>query len=106
MSLKGLKTVLAAAISLSAVVFVLTFQGSSQAASITALDGADTFKSKCASCHGVDGSGSTAAGKALKIRDLSSADVQGQTDDQLLEIIAKGKDKMPGYEKTLGEDKC
>ena len=42
----------------------------------------------------------------MKLRDLSSAEVQAQTDDQLLEIVAKGKGKMPGYEKTLGADKC
>jgi len=106
MSLKELKTVFASAVSLSVFALVLGFQGSSHAASTTAVDGADTYKSKCASCHGPDGSGSTAAGKALKVRDLSSADVQAQTDDQLLEIILKGKGKMPGYEKTLGEDKC
>jgi hypothetical protein len=32
--------------------------------------------------------------------------VQGQSDAQLFAIIAKGKGKMPGYEKTLGADTC
>jgi cytochrome c6 len=69
-------------------------------------DAAATYKAKCASCHGADGSGSTAAGKALKVRDLRSADVQKQSDDQLYAIIAKGKEKMPGYEKPLGAETC
>jgi mono/diheme cytochrome c family protein len=69
-------------------------------------DGVADFKAKCASCHGADGKGATPVGKALKIRDLSSTEVQSQSDDELLNVIAKGKGKMPGYEKTLGVDKC
>jgi len=69
-------------------------------------DASATFKTKCASCHGADGSGNTAAGKSLKVRDLRSADVQKQSDDALYNIIAKGKGKMPGYEKSLGSDQC
>ncbi len=67
-------------------------------------DGERTFRSKCSICHGVDGSGNTATGKKQKIRDLRSADVQKQMDDQLAEIIAKGKGKMPGYEGKLTTD--
>jgi cytochrome c6 len=67
-------------------------------------DGAGDYKAKCAMCHGADGSGSTATGKALKVRDLGSADVQGQTDAQLTEIITYGKDKMPAYKGKLPDD--
>jgi len=69
-------------------------------------DAAATFKSKCAACHGADGSGDTTVGKNLKVKDLRSAEVQGLSDDQLYEIIAKGKGKMPPYEKALGADTC
>jgi mono/diheme cytochrome c family protein len=67
-------------------------------------DAAATFVEKCASCHGKNGSGETGAGKALKVRDLRSADVQRQSDAQLTAIVGNGKGKMPGYEKTLGGD--
>jgi cytochrome c6 len=67
-------------------------------------DGAGDFKAKCAMCHGADGSGSTATGKALKVRDLGSTNVQGQTDAQLTEIITNGKDKMPAYKGKLTDD--
>ena len=63
--------------------------------------GAATFKTKCAVCHGADGKGETAIGKADKIRDLGSADVQKQTDDELAGIIGSGKGKMPAYGKSL-----
>jgi mono/diheme cytochrome c family protein len=69
-------------------------------------DAAATYKSKCASCHGVDGSGQTKVGKAMKLRDLRSAEVRAQSDEQLLAVIAKGKGKMPGYEKSLGAATC
>lgn len=69
-------------------------------------DTAALFKARCASCHGADGSGNTAAGKKLNLRDLRSKEVQSQSDEQLYNITAKGKGKMPAYEKSLGADKC
>lgn len=96
-----------ALILITIVAALLGFQTRSQAvASPAVVDAAATYKAKCAACHGADGSGSTATGKALKCRDLRSAEVQGQSDAQLLAIITKGKGKMPGFEKTLGADSC
>lgn len=63
--------------------------------------GAALYKAKCAACHGADGKGATAVGKANNIRDLGSADVQGQSDDALAGIIGNGKNKMPAYGKSL-----
>ncbi len=64
-------------------------------------DGGAIYKTKCVSCHGADGSGQTPAGKAMKVRDLRSDEVQKQTDVQLTDVIAGGKGKMQGYGKTL-----
>lgn len=58
-------------------------------------DGAATYKTKCAACHGPDGSGQTAVGKNLKVKDLSSAEVQKLTDAELTKVLAEGKGKMP-----------
>ena len=69
-------------------------------------DNAALYKAKCAMCHGADGSGNTNIGKSMKLRDLRSAEVQGQSDAALFDVIAKGKNKMPAYEKSLGADKC
>lgn len=60
-------------------------------------DGAATFKAKCALCHGPDGSGDTVMGKKLGIRNLRTADVQKQTDAELIKITTDGKGKMPAY---------
>lgn len=64
------------------------------------------YKAKCASCHSPDGSGSGPMGKKMELRDLRSAEVQKQSDAQLLGIISKGKGKMPGFDKALGADTC
>ena len=62
---------------------------------------ADTYKAKCATCHGPDGTGATAIGKAMKVRDLRSADVQKQSDADLQKVISDGKGKMPAYKDKL-----
>ncbi len=67
-------------------------------------DGATVFKAKCAVCHGADGKGDTSMGKALKIQDLSSSEVQGQTDAQLTGVITDGKGKMPAYKGKVTDD--
>jgi len=66
--------------------------------------GADTFKAKCAMCHGADGAGQTAMGKNMQLRDLGSADVQKQSDADLNGIITNGKNKMPKYDGKLSAD--
>lgn len=66
--------------------------------------GGDTFKAKCAACHGATGAGDTTMGKNLKLRDMGSADVQKQSDDELATIITKGKGKMPAYDGKLTKE--
>ena len=67
-------------------------------------DGAALYKAKCATCHAADGSGSTSMGKAMKLRDLGSAEVQKQTDAEFTAITADGKGKMPGYKTKMSAD--
>ncbi len=52
-------------------------------------------------CHGPDGAGATPMGQKFKLRDLRSSDVQKQTDEQLTEVIAKGKPPMAAFGKSL-----
>lgn len=58
---------------------------------------ADLYKTKCQACHGPDGVGNTPMGKKLGARDFHSPEVQKMTDAQLIEVITKGKEKMPAY---------
>jgi mono/diheme cytochrome c family protein len=69
-----------------------------------AAEDAALWKTKCASCHGVDGTGNTAIGKKFKLRDLSLPEVQKMSDREWYDITAKGKEKMPAYEQKLTKD--
>lgn len=64
----------------------------------------DLYKTKCAACHGADGKGETPAGKKFSAHDFHSADVQKQTDPELIEILRSGKNKMPAYKAKLSDD--
>jgi len=66
--------------------------------------GEKVYKAKCAMCHGPDGSGNTPAGKGTKVRDLCSDEVKKETDDEWTDIITKGKNKMPAYDKKVSAD--
>lgn len=63
-----------------------------------------TYKAKCAACHGPDGKGETATGKSMKAGSFASPEVAKMSDDDLATAIAKGKNKMPAYEKSLKPD--
>lgn len=67
-------------------------------------DGASLYKGKCAMCHGPSGQGDTPMGKTLKVKNLSSPDVQKQTDDALMQTVLKGKGKMPSFAGKLSND--
>jgi mono/diheme cytochrome c family protein len=56
-----------------------------------------TYKAKCATCHGPDGKGQTATGKAMKVHDFTSDEVQKTSDADLAATISSGKGKMPAY---------
>lgn len=61
------------------------------------------YKSKCAMCHAADGSGNTPTGKAMKVTDLRSEEVQKKTDAQLIEATTNGKGKMTAFKGKLTE---
>lgn len=83
-------------------IFTLTATSSLFAADAAAAEG--LFKSKCAMCHGPDGSGKTMMGEKLKISDLRSEAVQKQSDADINKTITSGKEKMPAYSgKLTGE---
>ena len=62
-----------------------------------------TFRTKCAMCHGPDGSGSE-VGKSMNVPDLRSPAVQKLPDAQLAQIISDGKGGMPSFKSSLSED--
>jgi mono/diheme cytochrome c family protein len=71
--------------------------------SVHGQDASTLFKSKCAACHGADGSGSS-MGKKMGAHDFTSADVQKMSDAELTDIITNGKNKMPKYASLTPEE--
>jgi cytochrome c6 len=92
--MKTIKMQMFATVTAITVVFVLSQSGQAQNASET------LYKSKCAACHGADGTGS-ATGKKMGVHDFTTADVQGMSDAELSAIITNGKNKMPKYGASL-----
>lgn len=66
--------------------------------------GADTYKAKCAMCHGADGLGATPAGKAMKAASFKDPAIVKTPDAALIAIVKSGKNKMPPYAGKLTDD--
>jgi mono/diheme cytochrome c family protein len=61
----------------------------------------------CAICHGPNGNGKTDLAKDMQLSLTDFTDpktFEGKTDDQLIDLIRKGKDKMPGEEGRAKND--
>ena len=63
------------------------------------------FRLRCGGCHGLDGKAQTAIGKRQGMRNLTSANVQKQTDADLTRTIASGRGRMPAYQMILGTER-
>lgn len=69
--------------------------------------GEDLFKQHCRSCHGKEGYGDGSKAKELEteMRDLTSEEVQAQSDGELYYKSIIGRDEMPNFEKKIkGEE--
>ncbi len=97
------KKIVVASAAIFALALIAWTSAPSQAAPFA--DAAAVYKAKCASCHGANGT-ATAVGKKVGTRDFHAAEVKAQSDAVLLNVTLKGKNKMPGYEKSLGADQC
>jgi mono/diheme cytochrome c family protein len=59
-----------------------------------AQDGAATYKSKCAMCHGPTGAPSAGMAKAMGIKPVSDPSMQALTAAQISATVKNGKGKM------------
>jgi mono/diheme cytochrome c family protein len=88
-----------------AVVLAYSAGNPSVAAAAAPANPQDVYLDKCSVCHAQDGSGNTAKGRKLKVKNVRSPEVQKLSEAEMIEIVAKGKGKdMDGFEKELGSD--
>lgn len=64
-------------------------------------EGQKLFDTNCSKCHGPDGSGDTAIGKAVGAKDLRSPEALKLTDAQITTQIEQGKGNMPPFSDSL-----
>lgn len=68
--------------------------------------GEDLYKQHCKSCHGKEGYGDGTKANEIEteMRDLTSEEVQGQSDGELFYKAIIGRDEMPNFEKKIKDD--
>jgi mono/diheme cytochrome c family protein len=89
----------------TAVTALIVATGSTLAAEAKA--GKSVYEKRCVSCHGADGKGSPAMIKAMgeKGLNLTTKEVAGAKDEELVKVILEGKGKMPAT-KGLSKDEA
>jgi mono/diheme cytochrome c family protein len=98
-------SVLLAGVGLAVVLASSAGDRSVAAAAAAPASAQDVYLDKCSVCHAQDGSGNTAKGRKLKVKNARSPEVQKLSEAEMIEIVAKGKGKdMDGFEKELGSD--
>jgi len=60
------------------------------------------WKSKCASCHGKTGQADTEKGKKMKMKDMTTAEWQKISDDEIKKVLKEGvKEEKDGVKKEM-----
>jgi mono/diheme cytochrome c family protein len=59
--------------------------------------GAETYKAKCAMCHGADGLATSTMAKNMKIQSFKAPAMVKATDAQFIAATKNGKGTMKGY---------
>ena len=77
------------------------------ALSASAGDAKESWDRNCKKCHGDDGSGSTAIGKKLELKDYTKAETLAEiSDEDLFKMTKEGVEgtKMKGYGDKLSDE--
>lgn len=90
------RCVLAAALLVGAVVLSTAARPDDKSAAL--------YKQKCVACHGADGKAETPAGKSMGVHSFQDPETVKMSDQELADIIEKGKGKMPKYSSSLKPD--
>jgi mono/diheme cytochrome c family protein len=68
---------------------------------IAADAGADTYKAKCQMCHGAAGLADSPAGKAMKVKPITDAEVKKLTEAEMITATKNGMGKMQPFKDKL-----
>ena len=84
--------------SLAALAAVVLLAG---AVSFAQSSGEATYKAKCQSCHGAEGTPNPGIAKAMGVKPASDPSVKSMTEAEMVAITTDGKGKMPAYKGKL-----
>jgi len=63
--------------------------------------GQATYKAKCQSCHGAEGTPNPGIAKAMGVKAVSDPAVKSSSEAQMIAVTTNGKGKMPAYKGKL-----
>jgi cytochrome c6 len=63
--------------------------------------GADTYKTKCQSCHGAEGTPNPGIAKAMGVKPANDPSVKSISEEQMIADTTNGKGKMPAFKGKL-----
>ncbi|MGD1105398.1 MAG: cytochrome c [Terracidiphilus sp.] len=64
--------------------------------------GADTYKAKCQSCHGAEGTPNPGIAKMMGVKPVSDPSVKAESEAQMIAFTTNGKgSKMPAFKGKL-----
>ena len=65
--------------------------------------GWDTYKAKCQSCHGAEGTPNPGIAKAMGVKPANDPSVKSISEAQMIADTANGKGKMPAFKGKLSD---
>ena len=68
-----------------------------------AQSGQDTYKTKCAMCHGATGMADSGAGKAMKVKPATNPEVKKMAESEMIAAVTNGMGKMQPFKGKLTE---
>jgi cytochrome c6 len=66
--------------------------------------GADTYKAKCQSCHGAQGTPNPGIAKAMGVKPANDPSVTSISEAQMIADTTNGKEKMPAFKGKLTDE--
>jgi cytochrome c6 len=66
--------------------------------------GEATYKAKCQSCHGADGTPNPGIAKMMGVKPASDVAVKADSQAQMITITTDGKNKMPAFKGKLSDE--
>ena len=81
---------------------LVAMMASSIAPAFAQSPGADTYKAKCQSCHGAEGTPNPGIAKMMGVKPVSDPSVKAESETQMIAFTTNGKGtKMPAFKGKL-----